>query len=56
MQYKSSKEIRALRLEYAQEINKPNPSYEKLCETYEKIRKIGGMISASVRPDRYLPR
>lgn len=56
MQYKASREIRLLRMEYVEELNKPEPSYEKLCETYEKIRKLGGMVSASVRPDRYLPR
>ena len=52
----TDKEILQLRVQYADEINSPEPSYEKLYELYDKIRKRGGMISASIRPDRYLPR
>lgn len=56
MQYKPKDDVRILRGQYAEEINSPNPNYEKLCELYEEIRKRGGSISAAVQPSRYMPR
>lgn len=55
MQYRASKELRALRLEYANEINSDSPSYEKLCDLYDKILKMGCRISAKYTPERYRP-
>ena len=55
MQYRASKELRALRLEYANEINSDRPSYEKLCDLYERIQKIGCRIATSISPERYKP-
>ncbi len=55
MQYKASKELRSLRLEYANEINSDNPNYEKLCILYDKMLSMNCRISAEYTPDRYKP-
>ena len=55
MQYRASKELRSLRLEYANEINSDSPSYEKLCDLYEKMLKMNCRVATSISPDRYKP-
>lgn len=55
MQYRASKELRALRLEYANEINSDSPSYEKLCDLYDRILKMGCRVASSISPERFKP-
>ena len=53
--YRPSNELRSLRLEYAKEINSDSPDYEKICELWEKIAKMGCRVSKQIAPDRYKP-
>lgn len=55
MQYKASKELRMLRMEYANEINSASPSYEKLCDLYDKMLKMNCRVASSISPERYKP-
>ena len=55
MSYTPSKELRDLRMEYANEVNSESPNYEKLRGLYDRMLKMNCRVASSISPERYKP-